>query len=86
MSGPLLEQRTAVITRAAQGIGFAMAQLFIGHGARVVVGDINRSAAEEAAKQLGGSDVAIGVRCDVVRSTDVDRCSLRPTRRSARST
>lgn len=45
----------------------------IGHGARVVVGDINRSAAEEAAKQLGGSDVAIGVRCDVVRSTDVDR-------------
>jgi 3-oxoacyl-[acyl-carrier protein] reductase len=72
MSGPLLEQRTAVITGAAQGIGFAMAQLFINEGACVVVGDIDGTAADKAAKELGGSDVALGVRCDVASGADLD--------------
>lgn len=72
MSSPLLDQRTAVITGAAQGIGFAMARLFIDEGARVVVGDIDGTAAATAADQLGGPDVAVGVRCDVTDAADVD--------------
>lgn len=72
MSSPLLDQRTAVITGAAQGIGFAMARLFIDEGARVVVGDIDGAAAATAADQLGGPDVAVGVRCDVTDAADVD--------------
>ena len=35
MPGPLLADQTAVITGAAQGIGFAIAQLFIDEGAHL---------------------------------------------------
>ena len=72
MPGPLLNDQTAVITGAAQGIGFAIAQLFVDEGARVVIGDVNAEAADKAAVQLGGSERAIGVRCDVTDSDDVD--------------
>ena len=72
MPGPLLNDQTAVITGAAQGIGFAIAQLFVDEGARVVIGDVNAEAADKAAVQLGGSERAIGVRCDVTNSDDVD--------------
>ncbi|NDK90938.1 3-oxoacyl-ACP reductase FabG [Gordonia desulfuricans] len=72
MPGPLLNQQTAVITGAAQGIGFAIAKLFVAEGARVVVGDIDGDAAAKAAAELGGTEVAIGVRCDVTSSDDVD--------------
>lgn len=72
MPGPLLHNQTAVITGAAQGIGFAIAQLFVDEGAHVVIGDVNADAAEKAAVELGGADRAIGVRCDVTVSEDVD--------------
>ncbi|MEP9417429.1 3-oxoacyl-ACP reductase FabG [Gordonia sp. VNQ95] len=72
MPGPLLNNQTAVITGAAQGIGFAIAQLFVDEGARVVIGDVNAEAAEKAAVELGGPSVAIGVRCDVTKGDDVD--------------
>ena len=72
MPGPLLNDQTAVITGAAQGIGFAIAQLFVDEGARVVIGDVNAEAADKAAVQLGGSERAIGVRCDVTDSDDID--------------
>lgn len=72
MPGPLLHNQTAVITGAAQGIGFAIAQLFVDEGARVVIGDVNAEAAEKAAVELGGTERALGVRCDVTVSDDVD--------------
>ncbi len=45
----LLTGQTAVITGGAQGLGFAIAEQFIAEGARVVIGDINLAATEEAA-------------------------------------
>lgn len=69
---PLLSGRTAVITGAAQGLGFAIAQLFVSEGARVVIGDVNEEVAQAAASQLGGSDFAVAKRCDVRSSTDVE--------------
>lgn len=72
MPGPLLHDQTAVITGGAQGIGFAIAQLFVDEGARVVIGDVNAEAAEKAAAELGGTGLAIGVRCDVTVSAEVD--------------
>ncbi|MGV9711431.1 3-oxoacyl-ACP reductase FabG [Gordonia sp. NPDC003424] len=72
MPTALLANKTAVITGAAQGIGYAIAELFVAEGARVIVGDIDGAAAEVAAKQLGGPDVARGVRCDVTNADDVD--------------
>src|SRR5271155_5111436 len=68
----LLTGQTAVITGGAQGLGFAIAQRFVDEGARVVLGDVNLEASETAAKQLGGDDVAIAVRCDVTSGDDVE--------------
>ncbi|MFW0793539.1 3-oxoacyl-ACP reductase FabG [Gordonia sp. CPCC 205515] len=72
MPTTLLDNKTAVITGAAQGIGYAIAELFVAEGSRVIVADIDGAAAEVAAKQLGGPDVARGVRCDVTSADDVD--------------
>ncbi|WP_406034850.1 3-oxoacyl-ACP reductase FabG [Nocardioides sp. NBC_00163] len=68
----LLENRTAVITGGAQGIGLAVAERFVAEGARVVLADLDGAAAEAAAKELG-PDVATGVACDVVSGEDVER-------------
>ncbi len=46
----LLENRTAVITGGAQGIGFAIAQSFVEQGAKVVIGDLDLDAATAAAR------------------------------------
>ncbi len=68
----LIEGKTAVITGGAQGIGYAIAERFVGEGARVVIGDLDLPTAETAAKELGGPSVAQGVRCDVTSVEDVD--------------
>ncbi|RNF78227.1 3-oxoacyl-ACP reductase FabG [Streptomyces botrytidirepellens] len=68
----LLSGKTAVITGGAQGIGLAIAELFVEEGARVVLGDLNPDAAEAAAKDLGGPAVARAVRCDVTSPSEVD--------------
>lgn len=68
----ILGGRTAVITGGAQGIGFAIAELFVREGARVVLGDLNLDIVKAKAAKLGGLDVATGVRCDVTSASDVD--------------
>ncbi|MBH0119731.1 3-oxoacyl-ACP reductase FabG [Rhodococcus sp. NPDC003382] len=68
----LLENRTAVITGGAQGIGFAIAQSFVEQGAKVVIGDLDLDAATAAAEKLGGRDVARAVKANVVESSDWD--------------
>ena len=69
----LLEGRSAVITGAAQGIGFAIAEAFAAEGARIVVSDINADAAKEAAERLSASAArAIAERCDVTNEAEVE--------------
>src|ERR1700720_921745 len=68
----LLTGQTAVVTGGAQGLGFAIAERFIAEGAGVVLGDLDLGATEAAAKQLGGQDVALAVRCDVTQADEVD--------------
>jgi NAD(P)-dependent dehydrogenase (short-subunit alcohol dehydrogenase family) len=51
----------AIVTGASRGIGFAIAQRFVAEGARVCITGRNATALEEAAKDLGGPDVAIAV-------------------------
>jgi NAD(P)-dependent dehydrogenase (short-subunit alcohol dehydrogenase family) len=66
----LLEDRTAVITGGARGLGFAIAERFVAEGARVVIGDIDLDAARESVAELGEEN-AIAVRCDVTSEEDM---------------
>ena len=64
------DHRVAVITGAARGIGFGIAQRFASEGASVAILDLDETAAQEAAGRLELTDgaSAIGVGCDVVDS------------------
>lgn len=54
-----LSGKVAIITGGAQGIGRATAGRFVASGARVVIGDLDVEAAEEAARELGPSCSAV---------------------------
>ena len=57
------ENRVAVVSGAAQGIGKAVAERLAGEGATVACVDINGEGAEATAKALGGK--AFAVTCDI---------------------
>jgi 3-oxoacyl-[acyl-carrier protein] reductase len=69
----LLEGRTSIITGGAQGIGFAIAEAFAKEGANIVLGDLNKSAVEDAALRLGVGGQAIGVECNVTNPADTEK-------------
>src|SRR5215204_5553428 len=68
-----LEDRVAVVTGAAAGIGLGMARAFAGAGMKVVLADVRDEPVQEAAAELrdGGAD-AMAVRTDVTRLDDVE--------------
>ncbi|WP_192575794.1 bifunctional aldolase/short-chain dehydrogenase [Agrococcus sediminis] len=63
--------RVALVTGAASGIGKAIATRLAADGACVVIADLDLAKAQAAAAELGSSDVAIGVQCDVTKADDV---------------
>ncbi len=60
--------RVAVITGAARGIGFGIAQRLASEGASIAVLDLDEAAAQDAAGRLALADGAraVGIGCDVV--------------------
>ncbi|GAA4818745.1 bifunctional aldolase/short-chain dehydrogenase [Nocardioides caeni] len=60
-----LATRVAFVTGAASGIGRATAAKLAAEGACVVIADLSLEKAQDAAAELGGSDVALGVQVDV---------------------
>ena len=63
-----LEGRTAVITGGGSGIGLASARRLASEGARVVIADVDATAGEAAAAEVGG----LFVRTDVTDAGAVD--------------
>ena len=64
-----LEDRVAIITGAASGMGAATAKLFAEEGAKVVIADLNQDLGEEVSKSLGTQGIFKYV--DVTKEKDV---------------
>jgi 3-hydroxybutyrate dehydrogenase len=70
----LLENKVAIVTGAASGIGKDIATLFAGEGARVVIADLNQKGADAVAAELGGAKRAIGLAVDVTNEAQTEAC------------
>ena len=73
-----LENRVAVITGGASGIGRGMAHAFAREGMKLVIGDIERSALDKAVAlhEAQGTEV-VGVECDVSSADSVANLAQR---------
>lgn len=65
-----LDGKTALITGAARGIGFAFAEAYAREGARVAIADIDIERARASAAAIG--EAATAVEMDVTRQDSID--------------
>jgi 3-oxoacyl-[acyl-carrier protein] reductase len=56
----VLDDKVAIVTGSARGIGRATAELLAEHGAKVVVNDLDADVAEETAGEIEGETVVFG--------------------------
>jgi 3-oxoacyl-[acyl-carrier protein] reductase len=77
MAGPTLSHQIAFVTGAGSGLGAAIARRLAAEGARVVVNDLDASAAEVVAKEVEGEvavfDVASSTAFDAAVGSAVER-------------
>ena len=68
-----LQDKVAIITGAASGIGKEIAQVFAREGAKVVIADLNQAAADAAAREIQEArGTAMAVAMDVTNEAAVD--------------
>ncbi|RVX11976.1 Secoisolariciresinol dehydrogenase [Vitis vinifera] len=69
--GKRLEGKVAIITGGASGIGESTARLFVRHGAKVIIADVQDDIGLSICKALGSHGTASFVHCDVTSDSDV---------------
>ena len=67
-----LQNKVALITGGASGIGAATAQLFSERGAKVIIADLQQEMGEQLAQDIGGSFVRVDVTSEADVSGAVD--------------
>lgn len=67
----LLENKAAIVTGGARGIGKAIARRFLQEGARVIIADIDEAAGSAAVEDLGSRGPVRFVACDVGEAASV---------------
>jgi 3-oxoacyl-[acyl-carrier protein] reductase len=74
----VLEEKVAIVTGSARGIGRATAELLAEHGARVLINDLDADLAEQTAGEIAGEtvvhggDLTVPGACDALVQTAVD--------------
>lgn len=71
-----MDGHSAIVTGGAQNIGAAIARIFAGAGAKVMIADLNGDKAKATAAEIAketGNDVQ-GVACNVTKQEDIDVC------------
>ncbi len=67
------ENKVALVTGAASGLGLATAKAFAEAGARVVLADWNEKEVQSAAKEIAGKGhKTLAIRCDVSDDAQVE--------------
>lgn len=67
------ENKVALVTGAASGIGLATAERLAAEGARVVCADVSEEALASAVQSIGdGGGQAVAIRCDVTSEADAE--------------
>jgi 3-oxoacyl-[acyl-carrier protein] reductase len=56
----ILEDKVAIVTGSARGIGRATAELLSEHGAKVLINDLDADAAEQTASEIDGETIVFG--------------------------
>ena len=65
------DDQVAVVTGAAQGLGFAITRLLVERGARVAMLDVDSNALASSAESLGGSNHALAISTDVTNEAAI---------------
>lgn len=68
-----LQEKVAVVTGAASGMGKAIAKLYAKEGAKVIVADLNIDGAEAVVKEIAADNgIAKAVQANVAKQEDID--------------
>lgn len=68
-----IKDASVVITGSGRGIGKGIAELFIEHGAKVVITDIDADVVKSTTEELSKKGEAIGIVCDVTSEEQVNK-------------